>query len=43
LTLVLHDMPTWKFEKDGVYSVKSTYKDIMNHNLEIVQHRVPGN
>jgi len=36
-------MPSWKFDKDGVYSVQSAYIDIMNHNLEVVQHRVSGN
>jgi len=29
LTSVLHDMPIWMFEKDGVYSVRSAYRDIM--------------
>jgi hypothetical protein len=43
LTSVLHDMPTWKFKKDDVYLIKSAYRDIMNHNLEVVQHNVPGN
>nr|ABN08838.1 Thioredoxin-like fold [Medicago truncatula] len=38
-----HDVPTWKFEKDGAYSVKSAYKDILNHDVSVVQHRVSGN
>ncbi|KEH15732.1 hypothetical protein MTR_0607s0040, partial [Medicago truncatula] len=35
-----HDMPVSKFETDGTYSVKSAYKDILNHDVAIVQHRV---
>jgi len=40
---VTHDVPVWKFEKDGDYSVKTAYKDILNHDVAIIQHRVPGN
>jgi len=40
---VTHDVPVWKFEKDGAYSVKSAYKDILNHDVAVVQHRVSGN
>lgn len=36
LTSVLHDMPTWKVEKDGAYSVRSAYRDTMKHNLEVI-------
>ena len=40
---VTHDVPVWKFERDGVYSVKSAYKDILNHDVVVVHHHVPGN
>jgi hypothetical protein len=40
---VTHDVPVWKFERDGAYSVNSAYKDILNHDVVVVQHRVPGN
>ena len=43
LPSVTHDVSAWKFEKDGAYSVKSAYKDILNHDVVVVQHRVPGN
>jgi hypothetical protein len=33
----------WQFERDGAYSVKSAYKDILNHDVAVIQHRVPGN
>ena len=33
LPSVIHDMPTWKLEKDGGYMVKSVYMNIMNHNF----------
>jgi len=42
LASVTHDMLTWRLEMDGVYTVKSAYKDIMNHDVEDVQHRLPG-
>jgi hypothetical protein len=35
-------VPTWKLEKDGGYTVRSAYKDVMNHNVAALQHRVPG-
>jgi len=40
---VSHDVPVWKFERDGAYSVKTDYKDILNHDVAVVQHRVLGN
>ena len=40
---VTHDVPVWKFERDGAYSLKSAYKDILNHDVAVVEHRVPGN
>ena len=40
---VTHDVHVWKFEMDGAYSVKSAYKDILNHDVAVVQHRVRGN
>jgi hypothetical protein len=43
LPSVTHDVPVWKFERDGAYSVKSAYNDILNHDMAVVQHRVPGN
>jgi len=43
LPSVTHDVPVWKFERDDAYSVKSAYKDILNHDMAVVQHRVPGN
>jgi len=43
LPSVTHDMPVWKFERDDGYSVKSAYKDIINHDVVVVQHRAPGN
>jgi len=33
----------WKFERDDAYSVKSVYKDILNHDVAVVQHHVSGN
>jgi hypothetical protein len=43
LPLVTHDVPTWKLKKDNVYTVKSAYKDILNHDAAILQHHVSGN
>ena len=43
LASVINDVPTWKLEKDGVYTVHSAYKDILNHDVVALQHRVPGN
>jgi len=43
LLSLTHDVPVWKFERDGAYSVKSAYKDILNHDMAIVQHHMPGN
>ena len=43
LPSVTHDVPVWKFERGGAYSVKSAYKDILNHDVAVVQHRVSGN
>jgi len=43
LPSVTHDVPVWKFKRDGDYSVKCAYKDILNHDVAVVQHRVPGN
>jgi len=43
LTSVTRDVPAWKFETDGAYSVKTAYKDIMNHDVAVVQNRVPSN
>jgi hypothetical protein len=39
---VTHDVLVWKFERDDAYSVKSAYKDILNHDVAVVHHRVPG-
>lgn len=39
---MINDVPTWKLEKDGAYTVRSAYKDIMNHNVATLQHRAPG-
>lgn len=33
LASVINDVPTWKLEKDGVYTVRSAYKDILNHDV----------
>jgi len=33
---VTHDVPVLKFERDGVYSVKSAYKDILNHDVAVL-------
>jgi len=38
--LVLSDALTWKFEKDGTYTVRSAYPHIMNANINMLQHRV---
>jgi len=36
-------VPSWKFEKDGAYTIKSAYKNILNHDMSVVQHCLPGN
>lgn len=43
LPSLIHDVATLKLERDGVYTVKSAYKDIMNHDMTTLQHRVLGN
>ena len=43
LASVINDVPTWKLEKGGVYTVRIAYKDILNHDVVALQHRVPGN
>lgn len=43
LALELHDVPTWELEKDGVYTDRSVYKGIMNHDVLALQHRVSEN
>nr|ABN05787.1 hypothetical protein MtrDRAFT_AC148816g38v2 [Medicago truncatula] len=35
-------MCLWKLKKDGVYTVKSPYQDILNHDVAVLQHRVPA-
>jgi hypothetical protein len=40
---VRHEAPTWRFEKDGEYTVGSTYLQIMNTNNDFMQHLVVGN
>lgn len=42
LSSVRTDAPTWRFEKDGKYSVRSAYRDIINNDQNAVQHRVAG-
>jgi len=40
---VTYDVHVWKFERGGDYLVKSAYKDILNRDVAVVQHRVLGN
>jgi len=35
-------MSTWRFDKEYRYTTKSAYKDIINHNLEVLQYRMQG-
>jgi len=37
------DTPTWKLEKNGIYSVRSAYKSIMENSLTVQQHKIDGN
>lgn len=38
------DKATWRLEKNGLYSVCSgAYREIINNNDAMLQHRVPGN
>ena len=39
---VLYDAHSWKFEKDGKYSVRIAYQQIMNANNDALLHRVAG-
>lgn len=42
LPSVQQDIATWRFEKDGNYSIRSAYCDILNNNTALNQHRVNG-
>ncbi|AET02267.1 hypothetical protein MTR_8g038340 [Medicago truncatula] len=43
LASVINDVSTCKLEKDGAYTVRSAYKNIMNHNFPTLQHCVSRN
>jgi hypothetical protein len=36
------DTATWRYEKNGLYSVRSAYRDIINNTEVMLHHRVPG-
>ena len=40
---VHHDRPVWKFEKQGTYSVRSAYINIIARNQIVEQHKIDGN
>jgi len=42
LPSVRQDTATWRFEKNGNYSVRSAYRDIINNDPDLNQHRVTG-
>jgi len=42
LASVQNDRAVWKFEKNGVYSVYSAYRDIMERDLNTHQNRIVG-
>ena len=37
------DKETWRFEKNGLYSVRSAYREIISSYDALLQHRVPWN
>jgi len=43
LQLVHTDKATWRLEKNGLYSVRSAYREIINSNDAMLHYRVPGN
>jgi len=43
LPSVQSDKAVSKFEKNGIYSVRSAYRNIIDRNLTVHQHRINGN
>jgi len=41
LPSVRSDTATWRYEKNGIYSVRSAYRDIIHNTDVLLQHRVP--
>jgi len=39
---VQQNTPVWKLEKNGIYSVRSAYRSIMENSLTVQQHRIDG-
>jgi len=42
ISSVYVDKATWRFKKNGIYSVRSAYWDIINNDDTLLQHRIPG-
>jgi len=42
LASVQHDRVVWKFEKNGIYSVRSAYRNIMEMNSNTHKQKING-